>query len=156
MKLISLFFLRNNLSNAYIRLGQKARAWKVLQEAAKCDFGNWKVWDNVMVVSTDLAHFDEVIRAYNRILDVKDRHVDAEVLGILVRAVQGNLEDNGGERCIKYRQGATKLIGRLTAQVLRMLQNEIHECSTYCQFCEPPTRSPTTATSGSCTPTSVP
>ena len=90
----------------------------MLQEAAKCDFGNWKVWDNVMVVSTDLAHFDEVIRAYNRILDVKDRHVDAEVLGILVRAVQGNLEDNGGERCIKYRQGATKLMGRLTAQVL--------------------------------------
>ncbi|QQP58042.1 Tetratricopeptide repeat protein 27like, partial [Caligus rogercresseyi] len=32
----------NNLANAYIKLGQKSRAWKVLQEAAKCDYENWK------------------------------------------------------------------------------------------------------------------
>jgi Flp pilus assembly protein TadD len=48
------------LSNSYIKLGQKARAWKVLQEAVKCDYDNWKIWDNLMVVSTDCAEFDEV------------------------------------------------------------------------------------------------
>ncbi len=50
----------NNLSNSYIKLGQKARAWKVLQEAVKCDYDNWKIWDNLMVVSTDCAEFEEV------------------------------------------------------------------------------------------------
>ena len=56
----------NNLANSYIKQGQKPRAWKVLQEAVKCDYDNWKVWDNIMVVSTDCAHFEEVIRAYHR------------------------------------------------------------------------------------------
>ena len=37
------FEVWNNLSNAYIKMGQKARAWKVLQEAVKCDYDNWKV-----------------------------------------------------------------------------------------------------------------
>ena len=56
----------NNLANSYIKQGQKPRAWKVLQEAVKCDYDNWKVWDNILVVSTDCAHFEEVIRAYHR------------------------------------------------------------------------------------------
>ncbi|KAG8232676.1 hypothetical protein J437_LFUL009922, partial [Ladona fulva] len=49
----------NNLAKAYIKSGQKARAWKALQEALKCNFENWKVWDNLMVVSTDCGEFDE-------------------------------------------------------------------------------------------------
>lgn len=50
----------NNLSNAYIKLGQKSRAWKVLQEAVKADYDNWRIWDNILVVSTDCAAFEEV------------------------------------------------------------------------------------------------
>ena len=91
------FEVWNNLSNAYIKMGQKARAWKVLQEAVKCDYDNWKVWDNVMVVSTDLAHFSDVIKAYHRILDLKERHVDAEVLRILATAIADDLPDNADQ-----------------------------------------------------------
>ena len=108
----------NNLSNAYIKLGQKSRAWKVLQEAVKCDYDNWKVWDNIMLVSTDCAHFEEVIKAYNRILDIKagDKHVDNEVLSILTRAIIEDLKDNYERPCGKlFRQPALKLFGRLTA-----------------------------------------
>ena len=111
-------------------MGQKARAWKVLQEAVKCDYDNWKVgielakkpwqqcrinstcylaslefnfsnsmkvWDNVMVGSTDLAHCSDVIKAYHRILDLKDRHVDAEVLRILATAIKDDLPDNADQ-----------------------------------------------------------
>lgn len=75
-----------------MRLGQKARAFKVLQEATKCDYDNWKVWDNILMVGTDLACFPEVINAYHRILDLKEgRHVDTEVLGILVSAIRDNI-----------------------------------------------------------------
>ena len=41
----------NNLANCYVKLGQKERAWRVLQESVRCDFENWKVWDNLMVIS---------------------------------------------------------------------------------------------------------
>jgi hypothetical protein len=41
-------------------LGEKARAWKVLQESIKCNFENWQVWDNLMVVSIDCAEYQEV------------------------------------------------------------------------------------------------
>jgi tetratricopeptide (TPR) repeat protein len=105
------------LSNAYIKLGQKSRAWKVLQEAVKCDYDNWKVWDNIMVVSTDLAHFSDVISAYHRILDLKDKHVDAQVLEIMAGAIAKDTPDNQDNPSSKYYADAMKLMGRLTSQV---------------------------------------
>ena len=103
-RMISLqnFEVWNNLSNAYIKMGQKARAWKVLQEAVKCDYDNWKVWDNIMVVSTDLAHFSDVIKAYHRVLDLKERHVDVDVLRILASAIADDLPDNGNQPSSRY------------------------------------------------------
>jgi tetratricopeptide (TPR) repeat protein len=50
----------NNLAKAYVKIGEKARAWKVLQESLKCNFENWQVWDNLMVVSIDCAEYQEV------------------------------------------------------------------------------------------------
>ncbi len=107
----------NNLSNAYIKLGQKSRAWKVLQEALKCDYDNWKIWDNIMVVSVDLSHFSDVIAAYHRILDLKGKHVDTEVLRILGQAIASDAKDNQGEPCRKYFADTMKLMGRLTSAV---------------------------------------
>ena len=107
----------NNLANAYINQGQKPRAWKVLQEAAKCDYDNWKVWDNIMVVSTDCAHFEEIIRAYHRILDIKNaKHVDADVLKILVHAITNDLKDNYDRSSKIFKKSAKELFGRLTSE----------------------------------------
>lgn len=33
----------NNLAKAYIKLGDKERAFKVLNEALKCNYDNWQV-----------------------------------------------------------------------------------------------------------------
>ena len=63
----------------------------------RCDFDNWKVWDNLMVLSVDVGAFDEVIRSYNRILDIKQTHIDEDVLKILAGAVIDGLEDSLGE-----------------------------------------------------------
>jgi len=107
----------NNLANAYIKKGQKPRAWKVLQEAVKCDYDNWKVWDNILVVSTDCAHFEEVIRAYHRILDLKDgKHIDCDVLSILVKAINENLPDNYERPSKSFKKAALVLFGRITAE----------------------------------------
>ena len=105
------------MANAYINQGQKPRAWKVLQEAAKCDYDNWKVWDNIMVVSTDCAHFEEIIRAYHRILDIKNaKHVDADVLKILVHAITNDLKDNYDRSSKIFKKSAKELFGRLTSE----------------------------------------
>ncbi len=50
-----------------------------------------------MVLSVDVGAFDEVIRSYNRILDIKQTHIDEDVLKILAGAVIDGLEDSLGE-----------------------------------------------------------
>ncbi|XP_067012232.2 tetratricopeptide repeat protein 27 isoform X2 [Anabrus simplex] len=107
----------NNLAKAYVKTGHKARAWKALQEALKCNYENWRVWDNLLVVSTDCGEFEEVIRAYHRILDLKGKHVDTEVLSILAKAVGNNLADNQGVPAGRLLSKALGLFGRLTGQV---------------------------------------
>ncbi|KAB0796138.1 hypothetical protein PPYR_10199 [Photinus pyralis] len=77
----------NNLAKTYIKLGHKRAAHQALHDAIKCNFDNWKVWDNLMVVSVDVNAFSDVINAYHRILDLKGSHVDPEVLQALVSHV---------------------------------------------------------------------
>ena len=104
----------NNLAKCYIKLDQKERAWRVLQEALRCDYDNWKVWDNLMLIATDIAVFDDVIRAYNRLLDLKQTHIDNQVLTILVRAVMEDLMDREGQASSRHRERVQKLLARLT------------------------------------------
>ena len=104
----------NNLANCYVKLGQKERAWRVLQESVRCDFENWKVWDNLMVISVDIGAFSDVIRSYNRILDIKQTHSDDQVLGILVKAVLEDILDIEGAGASRYREKVQKLLARLT------------------------------------------
>jgi len=90
---------------------------KVLIEATKCDFNVWQVWDNLAIVATDCRAFDDVIRSYNRLFDLKGKHVDVEILGVLTRFICENLEDINGSSCSKYHKAALKLFGRITASV---------------------------------------
>lgn len=48
------------MAKAYIKLGDKSKAWKSLQDAIKCNYDRWQIWDNLMIVSIDLGHFSEV------------------------------------------------------------------------------------------------
>ena len=107
----------NNLAKCYIKLDMKERAWRVLQEALRCDYDNWKVWDNLMVIATDIAVFDDVIRSYNRILDIKQTHMDKQVLTILVRAVMEDLADREGQASSKHKDRVQKLLARLTVSM---------------------------------------
>lgn len=52
------------MAKCYAKLGQKNRAWKALQEAVKCNYDNWKIWDNLMVVSIDCCEYEEVNHIY--------------------------------------------------------------------------------------------
>jgi len=50
----------NNLAKCYVKSGQKSRAYYALKEAVKCNYENWMVWDNLMVVSVDFRCFEDV------------------------------------------------------------------------------------------------
>lgn len=108
----------NNLAKAYIKLGEKNRAHYALQEALKYSFDNWKIWDNFMVVSAATSHFSDVVRAYHHILDIKERHLDLEVLFMLTKEVITGDSDAEEQQAGNTKRMLTKtreLFGRLTS-----------------------------------------
>ena len=64
----------------------------------------------------------QAIRSYHRILDLKEKHVDAQVLRILVQSVAENKDDNYGQPAARLAASVHKLLGRLTAQVTNNAQ----------------------------------
>ncbi|KAG7188280.1 hypothetical protein KM043_007944 [Ampulex compressa] len=111
----STFEAWNNLAKGYIKLGDKSKAWRSLQDAIKCNYDCWQIWDNLMIVSTDLGHFSEVIRCYHRILDLKNQHLDIQILEILVNAIINNVNDAEGHSTRKFLTVTLELFGRITS-----------------------------------------
>ncbi|CAK9809055.1 Tetratricopeptide repeat protein 27 [Anthophora quadrimaculata] len=111
----STFEAWNNLATAYVKLGDKEKAWKSLQDAIKCNYDRWQIWDNLMIVSIDLGHFSEVIRCYHRILDLKNHHIDIEILNILTNAVLNNINDSDGNPAQKLLPKVLELFGRISS-----------------------------------------
>ncbi|XP_013420464.1 tetratricopeptide repeat protein 27 [Lingula anatina] len=107
----------NNLSLAYIRSGQKERAFRTLQEAVKCDYNNWRIWENILITAADVGEFTHLIRAYHRLLDIRDKHEDPLVLEILVKAINQDLSDAQDKPASKLRSKALELFGRITSKV---------------------------------------
>ncbi|CCD69079.1 Tetratricopeptide repeat-containing protein trd-1 [Caenorhabditis elegans] len=77
----------NNLSAAYIRHGQKPKAWKLLQEALKYNYEHPNVWENYMLLSVDVGEFSQAIQAYHRLLDMNKRGADDEVLELIAQTL---------------------------------------------------------------------
>uniref|UniRef100_A0A182NJA9 TPR_REGION domain-containing protein n=1 Tax=Anopheles dirus TaxID=7168 RepID=A0A182NJA9_9DIPT len=106
----------NNLAKAYIMLGEKPRAHKVLQEALKCNYGNWKVWENFLLVSVDTRNVEDALNAYERLLELKERYYDRQVLDVVVRAIVTGEQDADGMSCSRLKKKAIKLLGHACAQ----------------------------------------
>lgn len=106
----------NNLSTAFIRLKKKDKAFRTLQEALKCNFEHWQIWENFITVSVDIGEFSESIKAYHRLMELRENYKDVEILQILVRASVENLTDSQGMLAEALRPKLKELLGRVSAR----------------------------------------
>ncbi|EDV29163.1 uncharacterized protein TRIADDRAFT_52765 [Trichoplax adhaerens] len=107
----------SNLSTAYIKSKQKHRAYRTLQEALKCSFENWRIWENYLFVCVDIGQFEDAITTIHRLMDLKEKYIDAEILDILVEAVITGKADSQGESAAKQKPILLKLFGRVTSKI---------------------------------------
>ncbi|KAJ8725891.1 hypothetical protein PYW08_004074 [Mythimna loreyi] len=105
----------NNLAKVYVKQGDKNRAYRALMEALRFNYDNWKLWENVIIVSMDTGHFEDVIRGCHRMLDLQQKFEDVEVLGLLVRAVIQDSKDADGNSAVRLRKRVLELFGRITS-----------------------------------------
>lgn len=103
----------NNLAKCHIKLGNKPKAHKVLSESLKCNFDNWKVWENFLLVSVDIGSFDDALNSYNRLIELKEKYFDEEVLKILIGAIGDNLTDAEGLAASRLRKKALEMLAHL-------------------------------------------
>ncbi|XP_032397595.1 tetratricopeptide repeat protein 27 [Etheostoma spectabile] len=106
----------NNLSTAYIRLQKKNKAFCTLQEALKCNYEHWQIWENFIAVSTDVGAFAEAIHAYHRLMDLRENYKDIQIVQILVRAVVENVTDSQGEQAATLCSKLKELLGRISSR----------------------------------------
>ncbi|GAB0098123.1 tetratricopeptide repeat protein 27 [Sergentomyia squamirostris] len=106
----------NNMAKAYVKMGDKMRAHRVLTEALKCNYDMWKVWENFMVVSLDTGHFDDVVNAYGRLLELRTRYEDRQVLDILTASIENHIPDHRGDDSHRLVDRAGKLLAQLCIQ----------------------------------------
>lgn len=105
----------NNLSKAYIKLGDKVRAFRTLKEAIRCNFEEWRVWENLVAVAADVGAFRDLLSGWHRLIDLKGRYVDDQLIEILEKAVVEDVQDCFEQGSRRYLSDVLSLFGRIAA-----------------------------------------
>ncbi|XP_046848936.1 tetratricopeptide repeat protein 27-like isoform X2 [Xenia sp. Carnegie-2017] len=106
----------NNLSSVFVKLKHKDRAFRTLQEALRTNYDKWQIWENFLVVSADMGAFENVIEALHRLMDLKEKYLDIEILHILVNSVIDGKQDHKGFSASRLKGKVRELFGRITSQ----------------------------------------
>lgn len=63
----------NNLGRVLYELGRKKEALRALSEAARLKRDSWRVWNNVLLLATELRSTIDILRAMERLLELRGR-----------------------------------------------------------------------------------
>lgn len=74
----------------------------------------FQVWENMLVVSIDTGNFSDSIRSYDRLLDLRGKHLDLEILEILAKVITDEKLDAHGQNSKRYLDHFQKLMGRIS------------------------------------------
>lgn len=92
---------------------------RALKQATKCDYEQWKVWENLMIVSLQCCDLEWTIMSYNRLIDLKGSYADGVVLKLLVDLICDDEWDRKGDSTRRTKLALQKLLGRITSKVKR-------------------------------------
>ncbi|KAK4472515.1 hypothetical protein MN116_003760 [Schistosoma mekongi] len=105
----------NNCATAVLLQGKKNIALALMKEACKYSYENWRIWENILLISVEVKAFQDTIHAYHRLLDIRGKYANAQVLGIMVKAVLLNDTDSTGNPARNIHAKLLELFGRVTA-----------------------------------------
>uniref|UniRef100_A0A3Q0KQ57 TPR_REGION domain-containing protein n=1 Tax=Schistosoma mansoni TaxID=6183 RepID=A0A3Q0KQ57_SCHMA len=105
----------NNCATAVLIQGKKNIALKLMKEACKYSYENWRIWENILLISADVKAFHETIYAYHRLLDLQGKYANPQVLSVMVKGVILNEMDSTGNPASNLRAKLLELFGRVTA-----------------------------------------
>lgn len=103
----------NNLSKAYIKLNVKERAYRTLMEAIKWNYEQYRLWENFLLVAVDIGSFEDSMNAWHRLIDIKGKHEDDEIIEILVNAVCSDIKDFNGNGAARLAKKLMQLMARI-------------------------------------------
>ncbi|CAH8830736.1 unnamed protein product [Trichobilharzia szidati] len=105
----------SNCATAVLLQGRKNVALKLMKEACKYNYENWRLWENILLISVEVNAFGDTMHAYHRLLDLRGKYANAQVLGIMVKAVITDQSDSTGSPASNIRTKLLELFGRVTA-----------------------------------------
>lgn len=123
----------NNLAKALLALGQKERAHRILQEALKCNYGNWKIWENFLFISCDTNNFDDALNSYTQLCELKPHYLKVDVLSVVINSIAKGKVDAKGVNQEQLIKKASLLLEKECARHLtepKMLEMSALLCKT--------------------------
>lgn len=78
----------NNLARVLHEMGKEKEALKALGEAARIKRDSWRIWNNVLVLAVELRSSSELVRAMERMLELRGKDgVEEEGISVAVEEV---------------------------------------------------------------------
>lgn len=111
----------NNLGRVLHELGKPKESLKALIQAAKVNRDSWHIWDNVLLLAMELRSSSDIVRAMDRLLDIRGKDgVNEKAIGLAASEVirlssSSTEEDKASAKFVCER--LLNILGRCTSLV---------------------------------------
>jgi hypothetical protein len=75
------------------------------------------MWQNFLIICMDIGEFQQAMNAVRELLEIKDKEVDTEVLGMLCQVVTKDLVDANGQRGSTFKNAFDQLMETVASKI---------------------------------------